>query len=312
MTETIEGRLFLLFFGLTGIPLLDIIMCMKKRTRIGVQEEHMSLKLSLAGDLGSGKSTVAAILQKSLDVEYYGTGMVAREIAASMGMDIAALNIYMETHPEMDLEFDRRLEMLSEDPRRLIIDSRMAWHFTKGTLKIYLTTDPQASAIRIMRAGRESEHFDTVEEAAERIRTRKESEKKRYFELYGVDCKDLTNYDLVIDTTFATPEEVAQRIFDAAERFERGESVKECYVCHRRFSYPDDAPDSQKIADLAARIEAGQTPKVEAIFHHDDFYITRGAEVALAYALCDQALVPCTLVEGTPDTSAYVKMEDTL
>ncbi len=273
----------------------------------------MNLKLSLAGDLGSGKSTVAKLLQERLGAEYYGTGVIAREMAASMGMDIAAFNIYMETHPEMDREFDRRLEQLSDDPRRLIVDSRMAWHFVRDTFRIYLTTDPEAAAVRVMRAGREAERFNTVSEAAERIRARKTSEKKRYFELYGVDCKDFNNYNIIIDTTFATPEQVADRIVEGIRAWESDRSYHAVFLCPRRLWYPDDAPDAALVAADAAALERGESlPDVCVQMLDDRFYVTAGVEIALAYSLCEIPLIPCRTEEGVPNTEAFVKMEDNL
>ena len=106
-------------------------------------------KISLAGDLGSGKSTVAKILLAELGAEYYSTGSIVRSIAERMGMEIGELNVYMETHPEIDTEIDDGLVALASDPRALIIDSRMAWHFTAGTFKIYLSTDIEVASARI-------------------------------------------------------------------------------------------------------------------------------------------------------------------
>ena len=37
-------------------------------------------------------------------------------------------------------------------------------------------------------------------------------ENERYFNLYGIRKDDMNNYDLVIDTTDLTPEEVAKKI----------------------------------------------------------------------------------------------------
>ena len=50
-------------------------------------------KISLAGDLGSGKSTVAKILLAELGAEYYSTGSIVRSIAERMGMEIGELNV---------------------------------------------------------------------------------------------------------------------------------------------------------------------------------------------------------------------------
>ena len=63
----------------------------------------MTDKISLAGDLGSGKSTVANILVERLGAEYYSTGSIVRGIAERMGMTIGELNVYMESHPESNV-----------------------------------------------------------------------------------------------------------------------------------------------------------------------------------------------------------------
>ena len=84
----------------------------------------MQDKISLAGDLGSGKSTVADILIKRLGAEYYSTGAIVRSIAAERGMTVTELNKYMETHPEIDHEIDAGISALSEDERFLVIDSK--------------------------------------------------------------------------------------------------------------------------------------------------------------------------------------------
>ena len=180
----------------------------------------MKDKISLAGDLGSGKSTVSKILIERLSAEYYSTGAIVRSIAKKHGMSVVELNVYMETHPEIDHEIDDGLKDLSEVDKLLVIDSRMAWHFTKGTFKIYLSTDPETSALRIMNANRVGEHQGTLEDTVRDTRARRESEKKRYFEQYGVDIKDLTNYSLIVDTTYATPEVISECIIESFKRWQ--------------------------------------------------------------------------------------------
>ena len=159
----------------------------------------MGNKISLAGDLGSGKSTVAKLLIEALGAEYYSTGAIVRAVAEKRGMSVADLNVYMETHPEIDKEIDDGLALLSEDERPLVIDSRMAWHFTQGTFKVYLSTDAEVAALRIMNAGRTGESTASLEVQVSETKRRRESEKKRYSEKYGVDIQDLSNYDLVVE-----------------------------------------------------------------------------------------------------------------
>jgi len=57
-----------------------------------------------------------------------------------------------------------------------------------------------------------NESYSSQEEAANLITARKESENKRYMELYGADSSDLSHFDLVIDTSYMTPEQVAESI----------------------------------------------------------------------------------------------------
>ena len=86
-----------------------------------------NIKISLAGDLGSGKSTVGKILAAEFHAELYSTGTIQRKIATEMGMTTLQLNQYMETHPEIDGKIDDGLRALENEPKNLIIDSRMAW-----------------------------------------------------------------------------------------------------------------------------------------------------------------------------------------
>lgn len=270
-------------------------------------------KISLAGDLGSGKSTVAKILLEALGAEYYSTGSIVRGIAERMGMTIGELNVYMETHPEIDTEIDDGLVALADDPRALVIDSRMAWHFTKGTFKVYLSTDIETSAARIMSANRSGEKASSFEEAIASTKARRQSETKRYMTQYGVDITDLANYSLVVDTTYATPEEVAGVIISCFEKWKEDKSLCFLYLSPERLNYADDEHDGELLADLSARLELGEDiPAVEVFECDGEFYIESGLEFALAYAFNLYTYLPATLCKGSPVGKKYVKMKNSL
>ena len=270
-------------------------------------------KISLAGDLGSGKSTVAKILIEALGAEYYSTGSLVRQIAERMGMTIGELNVYMETHPEIDTEIDDGLVALSDDPRLLIIDSRMAWHFTKGTFKVYLSTDIETASLRIMSANRSGEHASTLEETIDCTRARRTSEKKRYSDQYGVDITDLSNYSLVVDTTYATPEEVAGVIIAAFERWNEERDAHFCYISPERLNYIDDEHDGELLSELSAKLELDEDIPEVTVFENDgEFYIDGGTESALAYAFNLYTYTPVTLVKGSVGERKYVRMKNSL
>ncbi len=270
------------------------------------------LKISLAGDLGSGKSTVTDLLLKATGAERYTTGKIMRDLAAARGMTIDEFNRSIEGNPEVDKLIDDGLRALSDDPRDLVIDSRMAWHFTRGTFRVYMTTEPEIAAARIMAAGREGERFATLDEAVTRIAARRASEKKRYFEFYGVDITDLFNYDLVIDTSYASPEQIAEAILSALSDWQRDETTRACLVCPRRLRYPDDPPDETAIAACDLLIETGKPlPLSDVIFFESGFYLAGDPSVALSVASYDLPFVPCRLVRGQVD-GTYIRMENTL
>jgi len=169
--------------------------------------------ISITGDLGSGKSTVSDILCKRLNYEYIYTGKIQREIALKYNMTTLELNKYSETHPEIDEEIDSTFKSLNESAN-LIVDSRLAWFFIPQSFKVFLKTDLIVSANRISGDNqRKNEKYLSKEDAVNKIAARKASENKRYIELYGADCSDLSNFNLIVDTSHITPEQVADIIF---------------------------------------------------------------------------------------------------
>ena len=275
-------------------------------------ETDMKDKISLAGDLGSGKSTVSDILIPRLGAEYYSTGAIVRSRAEKHGMTVGELNVYMETHPEIDHEIDDGLKALSDVDKFLIIDSRMAWHFTEGTFKVYLSTAIETSALRIMNANRKGEHNATLEETVAATKARRESEKKRYREQYGVDIKDLTNYSLVVDTTNATPDEVAECVISAFNAWQNDKAFSAAYISPERLNYPDDEADQAVVSDLAEKLDAGEKiPEVCVCERDGEFYLVSGLESALAYSFNMQTFVPAKLIAEEP-CGEYIKMKNSL
>ena len=272
----------------------------------------MQDKISLAGDLGSGKSTVAKILISRLGAEYYSTGAIVRSIAEQRGMTVAELNTYMETHPEIDHEIDDGIAALSEVDKSLIIDSRMAWHFTKGTFKVYLSCDVETGSIRIMNANRACEHCSTLEETIANTRARRESEKKRYFEQYGVNIKDLSNYSLIVDTTVATPEEIAECILSSFEKWQSDKSFRKVFLSPERIHFPERELDGDMLSPFTSSVERGEEVNGVTVCERDgEFYLVDGFEQAMAQVFNFATFISATLVEAEP-TGEYVRMRNSL
>ena len=178
-------------------------------------------KISLTGDLGSGKSHVSRLLSENLGFRIVSTGSIQREIAAKYGMTTLELNEYTKTHPEIDDEIDGTITKLQEAEESLIFDSRLAWHFAPKSFKVYLTVNIDEAARRIFYDKRTSENYSDIEEAKNKIRARRKSELERFKDYYNIDYSDLKNYDLIVDTTKITPEEVCGKIINAFRLWEK-------------------------------------------------------------------------------------------
>ncbi len=273
----------------------------------------METKITLTGDLGSGKSTVASLIVNRTGAEYVSTGVICRRVAESHGMSVLEMNQYMETHPELDHEIDDGIAALSDVDRRMIIDSRMAWHFVRRSFRVYLSCDLRTSAVRITGDGRATEMYSSVEEAMEKIAGRKASETKRYLSLYNADYTNLTNFSLVLDTTYATPVEAADVLLSVLDEWETNEyEGTRAYICPARLLYPADGAPLDEVHELSCKLDLNEEiPPVEIVHENGNFYVTKGVASALAYALSDHVYVPAHLVPGKP-SGEYVSMKNNL
>jgi cytidylate kinase len=171
--------------------------------------------ISIAGDLGSGKSTVAKRLAELLDYTYFSTGALFRKLAAERGLDVLQLNILSETDKSIDKYIDDNLIAINNGSEmNYVLDSRMAWHFVPKSFKIYATIKPEIAAQRVLN---DKTRFNepSASDLQERIKTlleRQNVENRRYKDIYGVDCCDLSNYDLIIDTSDHSVDELTKQI----------------------------------------------------------------------------------------------------
>ena len=176
----------------------------------------VKLDITITGDLGSGKSTVAKALCKMLNFKYFSTGVIQRQIGKENGMNTLELNYFSENNLDIDKYIDDFVIRLNDKEESFAIDSRMAWHFIRNSFKIYLTVNPIVAAKRVMAdCFRDSEPImEDIYEKSLNLLERRAAEDKRFKSIYGVDCGDLNNYDLVIDTSNASVEEISKLIFD--------------------------------------------------------------------------------------------------
>jgi predicted cytidylate kinase len=180
------------------------------------------MNITITGDLGSGKSSVAKELCKKLNFKYFSTGNVQRQIGAKKGMNTLELNYFSEKNLDIDKYIDDLVrEINNNDKESYVLDSRMAWHFIEKSLKIYLTVNPIVAAERVNSDNQRTNEpiVEDINKKSLNLLERRAAEDKRFKNIYGVDCSDLNNYDLVIDTTYSNISEIADLIINLYNDF---------------------------------------------------------------------------------------------
>jgi CMP/dCMP kinase len=166
--------------------------------------------LTIGGLPGTGTTTACKSLEKELGLQYVYAGQIFRDMAKAMDMTLEQFGRYCETHPEGDRSLDDRQILLLRGPP-ILLEGRMSGFLAHReglpAYKVWFTCDPWVRAERIVR--REG---GEIEDRMEESRRREESERTRYIAYYNYDPSDLSVYDLVLDTTSKTPEEVVQEV----------------------------------------------------------------------------------------------------
>ncbi len=172
--------------------------------------------ITIAGDIASGKGTVTSLLQKELGYKIYKNGEYVRKLAKEMNMSIVEFQEYLNQHEEIDREIEKSAAEYSKTHDNLIIDARLGFYAVPHSFKVYLKVDLDEAARRAYNDSlrKDTEEYDSLQKAKEDIKYRYEQENMRYLKTYGVKRDDMSNYDLVIDTTSIAPEDVAKTILD--------------------------------------------------------------------------------------------------
>jgi predicted cytidylate kinase len=186
---------------------------------LSIQRKLDQMRITLNGDLGSGKSSVGRLLAERLGVPHYSAGTLFREIGQISNLDALQTNLAAENNVEIDYAVDRRTREIDRQADGFVIDSRMAWHFVTDATKVFLSVLSRTAAERVNSdPSRSGEKYDSLSAAEASLEKRRESEIKRYKKLYAVDVTDSANYDLVIITDDAVIEDIAGLILAFAER----------------------------------------------------------------------------------------------
>jgi cytidylate kinase len=188
----------------------------------------MKLKniISFNGDHGSGKSTIAKKIAAEFEYDRFYMGKIFRDMARNEGVSYTDFLELLKKDSSYDKKVDDYVVELANKKNNFIIESRTAWHFIPDSFKIYLKVDENEGAKRMFEDYLENEHrkvednnIKTKEDIKHISRNRKKSDDERYKKIYNIDVNDMSQYDLVLDTTKLDKNEVYQKVKESVEKF---------------------------------------------------------------------------------------------
>lgn len=263
------------------------------------------MHITITGNLGSGKSTVGKLLNEKYQFEIYSTGKVQRELARQMNMTTLELNQLMCSDRKYDKMIDDETARISREnlDKDIIFDSRLAWHFVEHSFKVFVSVSLEEAAVRVMNDQRGAEErYSTLEEAKKLLAERAATECVRYKDIYNLNYMDFSNYNLVIDSTYCTPDKIAEIILKEAKEYEK--QYENCHietnkqlVSPKRLVKGEDISEDDRtaLANLVKEYENAQymiSVAVKVSKEDDDYTVLTNLEHVKAAYLAQVPYVP--------------------
>jgi cytidylate kinase len=169
--------------------------------------------ITLDGTPGSGKTTVGKRVAESLKYDFFSAGDHMREISKRNKITLHELQDIREKNTNADDEVDKYQEKLGKTRDNFIITGRTSFHFIPHAIKIFLKVDYKTAGARIWKDINVSDQrnegtYANLHEVERKTKERNERDREIYKKYYHLDVNDVMNYDLVLDTSHLTIDQV--------------------------------------------------------------------------------------------------------
>ena len=208
-----------------------------------------------------------------------------------------------------------------------IMDSRLAFSNIPESFAVRLTVRDNVAAKRLLGdnlRGKEDRNYSSEEEAKKKIVERKKGEEERYKETYNVDLTDPNNYDLIIDTSFSSIDDIAEAILKCEELYREGKKFSKTWASPKVFLPMQIEKDTlyrgfggYTIDDMKEEFRKnGYDPTlggIDVFEYEGKFYIYEGHHRNFAYAAIGKTLIPYDEVildeKSTKERAKYLRKE---
>lgn len=250
------------------------------------------MHITLTGNLGSGKSTICKILRDTYGFEIYSTGTAQRKIAEEKGISVLEMNELMCRDHSFDHLIDETTARLSKEnvDKNIVFDSRLAWNFVEKSFKVFLSVSIDEASRRVYADSSRGqvETYKSIEDCKANLIARAANEDKRYEDIYGIHYFDFNNYDLILDSSYTTPEILAATIVKLANEAEKGDVGRRVLFSPQRLGVAVQNPEK------VSEVYPGDTVSIRKT--SEDFEAVDGVEVLVAASKAGCPFVDCVLV----------------
>jgi cytidylate kinase len=260
-------------------------------------------KITISGEPGCGKTTVARLVADRLSIPYVSTGALQRELAAERGLTTLELNLISESDPTVDSEIDSRTIKLAAKPSGMVVDSRLAWRFLPRSLKVFIVCPAETAGRRVFDSKRNDEIYADAADAARALSVRFSLECKRFFSKYNADLRQLRNYDLIVDSSMLLAKHIAAAIVSVSADPSLGKNGPTVFLSPAQI-YPTADVGTVDRASLRQAREAlpanackeGELPPIDVVRLGDHWFCTGRHDLLAASLDAGRVSVRCSLV----------------
>src|SRR3989344_4458345 len=104
--------------------------------------------ITIAGSLGSGKSSTAKAVAQALGYRHFSSGDLFRKIAAERGESVEATNISAEAQKDIDYQVDELLQKMGKEEDRPVRVAGRAGPGMPGSSGVFFSLDFDRAAGR--------------------------------------------------------------------------------------------------------------------------------------------------------------------
>lgn len=273
-----------------------------------------SMHITIAGNLGSGKSTISKIIQEKYGFEIYSTGTIQRNLAKELGKSTLEMNQLMCNDPQYDNMIDDATTRTARENihKDIIFDSRLAWNFVEKSFKVFVSVAIDEAAKRVFNDSRgDVEKYTSLEDTKNQLKARAQTENIRFKDMYDLEYFNFSNYNLIVDSSYNSSEEIAKIVMDEAKKFydmvedlgfeDSNKGWNKILVSPQKLLHEEiSKEDEEEVKDLVKEISKDRKAICKNILVKDvdgEYHIIEGKDMVIAAKLIDLSFVEIILTK---------------